>query len=230
MPRPLCCVACQPQQAAWAACQRQYHSAAASCWDRFTLLQQPHRPLPVLPPTPLSAAGWVPDSDIVGGVPRYDIAAVKLETPIVGANVAALVRPDANLEGESNLELQVAGFGETETAFISKVGGRCAAWLLSRAILVSCSPRACCCAALIQLACCMAHCAPFWHARVTQPLARFLAAADDAHDSQVSQASGLPAPGRHRCHLRRLAMGWRVTCLLTPCLQPWCALLNTATS
>ena len=50
---------------------------------------------------------------------RYDIAAIKLETPIVGANVAALVRPDADL-GASGLELQVAGFGETETAFISK--------------------------------------------------------------------------------------------------------------
>lgn len=73
---------------------------------------------------PKRFAGWVPDAEIIAGVPRYDIAAVKLETPIVGAKVAALVRPDADL-GASGLELQVAGFGETETAFISKVGWRC---------------------------------------------------------------------------------------------------------
>lgn len=66
------------------------------------------------------AAGWDPEASPTAGIPRYDIAAIKLAEPIEGANWASLVGPDSDL-GASGLDLQIAGFGETETAFISKV-------------------------------------------------------------------------------------------------------------
>lgn len=62
------------------------------------------------------AAGWVPGSNPAAGVPFYDIAAIQVTEPIEGAKFAALAGPEADL-GETGLNLQVTGYGETEFAF-----------------------------------------------------------------------------------------------------------------